>query len=146
MRRRLPAPGRTPLTLVTLLAGCVLVAVLLLDTGSASHPDGAVISTIPGAQASLRPAGGDTELRLSGMPQPRAKMIYEVWLLRPQEHARPIDDMFTVTHGGHAIVDLPGHLNGVREVMLTEEPIGGSDSPTGQVLLRVVHPSALARG
>jgi hypothetical protein len=134
------------LLLAVLLIGCAVAIVAALDTSPRPHSEGAVISTIPGARASLRRAGGNTELKLSGMSEPGPGRTYEAWLLRSRGPVRAVEDMFTVTHSGHAVVVLPGYLSGVREVMLTEEPIGGSKSPQGPVVLRLVHPSALAHG
>jgi hypothetical protein len=38
--------------------------------------------------------------------------------------------LFDVDARGAANVDLPGNLSGVRQVLVTEEPIGGSPRPT----------------
>ena len=42
---------------------------------------------------------------------------------------------FSTRTDGSASVDLPGSLDGVRRVMVTDEPQGGSSEPTGKLLL-----------
>jgi hypothetical protein len=131
--------------ILLLAAGGTLAAIVLLVSDSPSDVrHRAIASALPGAHASLRRAGADTELALSGMPAPPIGEIYELWLLRDGQRPRALNDMFNVTSSGHAVLTLPGHLRGVREVMLTEEPIGGSPTPTGPVVLRLLNPAAQA--
>jgi hypothetical protein len=55
--------------------------------------------------------------------------VYEVWVKRvgaPQ----PTDALFTVTSRGAATVGVPGSVAGVKEVLVTSEPLGGSRVPT----------------
>jgi hypothetical protein len=62
--------------------------------------------------------------------------VYEVWLKRsPSGRAIPTDALFTVDADGAASVGVPGSVNGIREVMVTAEPVGGSRVPTLPVLI-----------
>jgi hypothetical protein len=95
------------------------------------------VADVPGAAVSLRQVDGRAELVVSGMPQPALGKIYEVWLLRGASTFAPTDALFGVTSRGSGSVDVPGNLHGVREVLVTSEPLGGSSHPTSAPLLRV---------
>jgi hypothetical protein len=88
-------------------------------------------------RASLRRIGTSAELVVSGMPEPPIGEVYEVWLNHASGRPRPTDALFTVTSTGDGTVEVPGTLHGVREVMVTSEPLGGSSSPTSAAVLRL---------
>jgi len=109
----------------------VLVAVLALSSGGGGAGARLIRAevTVPRASASLRVSGGHAQLDVSDMPQTPAGRVYEVWVKRggvPQ----PTDALFTVTAAGDATVDVPGGLQGVKVIMVTSEPRGGSKVPT----------------
>jgi len=59
-----------------------------------------------------------------------------VWLKRSASgRALPTDALFTVDAAGAASVGVPGSVSGVREVMVTSEPLGGSRVPTLPALI-----------
>jgi hypothetical protein len=90
----------------------------------------------PHASASLSVGGGHAQLDISDMPQSAPGHVYEVWLKRsPSGRAIPTDALFTVDADGAASVGVPGSVNGIREVMVTAEPVGGSRVPTLPVLI-----------
>jgi len=118
-------------------AGIALAAALNLGSPQRLHVTSAQISAaVQGAHASLRQIGGRSELAVSGMPEPRAGRIYEVWVNR-NGSPQPTDALFSVTSRGDGAVDVPESLHGVKEVMVTSEPLGGSPRPTGPPLIRV---------
>jgi Anti-sigma-K factor rskA len=125
------------------LGACIVAGVVLaLTVGGGSRAPERVIAAqvapgISGARASLRETGGHAELVVSGMPQPRPGKIYEVWLSRGSTSPQPTDALFGVTVSGSGSVDIPGDLNGVRAVLVTAEPLGGSRRPTSAPVLRV---------
>lgn len=85
----------------------------------------------PGARASLRVSAGRGELYISDMPAPAPARVYEVWVKRSAAAApQPTAALFTVTRGGAAVVGVPGSLAGVKMVLVTSEPLGGSRVPT----------------
>jgi Anti-sigma-K factor rskA len=92
--------------------------------------------------ASLQRSGGRAELVISGMPEPPIGEVYELWLNRPGAPPQPTDALFMVTGSGDGWVQVPASLHGVREVMVTSEPLGGSSSPTSLAVLRVRVPGA----
>jgi hypothetical protein len=71
------------------------------------------------------------------MPQPPLGKVYEVWLRRASSAPSPTDALFSVTSRGSGSVAVPGNLHGVREVLVTSEPQGGSAHPTSAPVLRV---------
>jgi hypothetical protein len=126
------------------LATTVAVAVaLVIGLRSSTTPTERITSarvapSIPRAHASLRQVDGRAELVVSGVPQPPLGKIYEVWLSRGPASAQPTDALFGVTGSGLGSVNVPGSLHGVKEVMVTSEPFGGSSRPTSSPILRVI--------
>jgi hypothetical protein len=110
---------------------------LLLVSGSRQHASKPAQASARGAHAALRRIGGHAELAVSGLPEPPIGEIYEVWLKRAGAPPQATDALFTVTRSGAGSVDVPGSLQGVREVMVTSEPLGGSAKPTGPLVLEL---------
>ena len=74
---------------------------------------------------------GDARLRVARMPAPEEGRVYQVWVLRKGETApRPTDALFQPAEDGRATVDVPGGVEGVTAVLVTDEPDGGSPAPT----------------
>jgi hypothetical protein len=139
--------GRLPRARVLAAAGTLavtaLVAVLIVGfSGPATRAIPARIAfASSGAHAVLRERGDRGELVLSGMPQPPRGKIYEVWVQRARNAPAPTDALFTVTSSGSGSVGVPESLTGVREVLVSAEPLGGSRRLTGPVLIQVSVPS-----
>jgi hypothetical protein len=125
----------------TSLAGGLAAAALALTVVVAHHHDlaagGSPTLTVTahvrgsGGRAELRLDGGHADLLVSGLRQPAAGHIYEVWLVhganaRPQ----PTTALFSVTSHGDGDVEVPGALASVTKVLVTEEPDGGTAVPT----------------
>lgn len=112
------------------LVAAVIAAIALLAPGSSrmSVVDARVIDS-PG-QARLRIANGRAELIAEHLPPPPAGRIYEIWLKRASHSPSATGALFSVTATGHAHVGVPGDLRGVREILVTPEPAGGSPAPT----------------
>ncbi len=91
---------------------------------------------VPRASASLSVSDGHAQLNVIGMPQSAPGHVYEVWLKRsPSGDPQPTDALFTVAADGAASVGVPGSVDGVREIMVTSEPLGGSRVPTLPALI-----------
>lgn len=136
---------------LSIAAAAVAVAVVLavagtlaLDHGSSSGRPARSppIAAARATRATLRMMGAHAELAVSDMPEPPIGEIYELWLNRPGRRPQPTDALFTVTSAGNGAVEVPGSLRGVREVMVTSEPLGGSSSPTSAAVLRLRVPHA----
>jgi anti-sigma-K factor RskA len=113
------------------LASTIALAIVLASgsgSGAGSHLIRAQVSA-HGASASVLLSGGHAQLTLTHMPPSGPGRVYEVWIERTGAPA-PTDTLFTVTSGGSATVGVPGNLVGVKEVLVTSEPLGGSLAPT----------------
>jgi anti-sigma-K factor RskA len=126
-------------------AGLAALVAVLIAMGSSGHAkltvtEGEGLGAARSAQVSLRQRDGRAELVVAHMPQPALGRIYEVWLSRGPHDARPTKALFSVTGDGSGAVGVPDSLDGVREVMVTSEPAGGSSHPTTSPLIRVALP------
>lgn len=133
--RLLPAGGvRRPalaLAATALLAGGIAVGAQLAGGGSGGAPrvfDADV--TIAGASAALHESSGHNWLTVAGLPQPRRGRVYEVWVKHPGGLPQPTSTLFSPTSSGAATAAVPEDLGHASEVMVTQEPAGGSALPT----------------
>ncbi len=133
-----PMPSRRALADVLMLFGAAALGALAmfvaLDGGRRENLSGIHAS---GPSAVLHRAGGRAEIVVSGMSEPPAGQIYELWTERPGRAPHPTDALFTVTSAGNGTVEVPGGLRGVSAVMVTREPRGGSSTPSGPPVLRI---------
>jgi hypothetical protein len=113
-----------------LAAAAIVVGVVLSsgESGGARIVHASV--SAPTGSAVLRVASGHAELLVHGLPAASPGRIYEVWLKRPGRPPVPTSALFDVTSTGAAMVDVPGDVNGVGEVLVTSERRGGSAVPT----------------
>jgi anti-sigma-K factor RskA len=130
------ARGWIPRPAVALATGLAIAAALVIglvvgSTGSTStRIVNASVTGSPGS-VQLRLKGSSGDLILRGVPQPSAGHIYQMWELRSGANA-PTNTraLFTVNRTGVGDVGVPGDLKGVRQVLVTQEPLGGSQAPT----------------
>ncbi len=139
-------PRRPELLVAAVAMGVgLLIGALAIGTGSrtpASHVTSTrLASAPPGARVILRQVGARAELVVSGVSQPPRGKIYEVWLARAGAAPQATNALFGVTRDGSASVDVPGNLTGVRQVMVTAEPLGGSAHPTSTPIIVATLPS-----
>jgi hypothetical protein len=116
-----------PVLLAIVLAGGAVAG--LLAGGDDTREVRAEL-TVPGAEATLEITGAEGMLVVSDMPAPPEGRIYQVWLKRPGGDPEPTDALWTVNADGDAQVAVPGSLDGVEAVLVTDEPMGGSAAPT----------------
>jgi anti-sigma-K factor RskA len=129
------------LALPALAVALVVVILALAGVFSSGGPGqrtitGQVIGT-PGASVVLRIQGGRGQLVIASMAPPPAGHIYEVWIQRAGGPPQPTDALFGVSRDGAAVVAVPGNLQGVRQVLVTAEPLGGSPHPTRPAVIVV---------
>jgi anti-sigma-K factor RskA len=123
-------------------AGLAALVAVLIVVGSSGH---AKITVTPGkgvgiartAEVSLKQGNGRAELVVAHMPPPALGRIYEVWLVHGSGAPKPTNALFSVTSGGSGAVDVPNSLHGVKEVLVTSEPAGGSQHPTRPPVIAV---------
>lgn len=121
--------------LPVLAAACVL---LLAGLGVGIALDGEEATTYPakvvdvrGASAELVVEGGDkAELVVRGLRPPPEGRVYQVWVKHRGRGPSPTDALFTVGRHGGAHVDVPGSVEDVEAILVTDEPDGGSEEPT----------------
>jgi len=88
-----------------------------------------------GLEAHLVREGDSGTLELSGLPLPKRGRVYEAWVRRG-ETISP-STVFVPDRTGAAAVALPDQLENADEVMVTREPVGGSQAPTTTPMLHV---------
>lgn len=110
---------------------------LLVGTGDDGTPSRtlACADAPTGSSCQVRLTGDSAKLILAGVATPPKNRIYQVWLSHgdgtPPE---PTEALFSVLNG-RASVAVPGDLRGVKQVLVTDEPPGGSGSPTGDLII-----------
>jgi anti-sigma-K factor RskA len=125
--RPLPVAGLAAATLAVGVAAGVLLSGESMRTIQAQV-------AMPGAHATIRVTGDHAKLEVSGMRNPPAGHVYQVWLKRGNRAPEPTDALFTVMRG-HGHVDVPGSVEGVDHILVTSEPRGGSLAPTSQPVI-----------
>jgi len=143
-RTRGPTPASLAViaaTATATIAAAVAFAVIQSPSVHSARPVPAATGA-SAPRASLQRSAARAELVVSGMPEPPIGEVYELWLNRDGAPPHPTDALFMVTGAGNGSVEIPGSLQGVREVMVTSEPLGGSSSPTSLAVLRVRVPHA----
>jgi len=116
------------------VAAALLIAGVLLGT-ALSGPDSQTYAfDRPGAR--LEVEDGRATLVAEDLPAPPGGRVYEVWVMpEGATTPEPTDALFTPRRDGSAVAAVPGSLDGVRRVLVSDEPRGGSETPTGEVLM-----------
>ena len=110
---------------------------LLVGGGAGDDPAKSIACTQApgGASCQMRVTADNAKLVVAGLPAPPSGRIYQVWLDRENGTApEPTEALFSVRKG-RASVDVPGNLEGVKQVLVTHEPLGGSEVPTRQPII-----------
>jgi anti-sigma-K factor RskA len=138
VRRRWRPRFAVGATLAAGLACGLVVGVTLLGSGT---PGTKVIGAQvfqPGAardvSATLDVTGDHGTLSVSHFPSPPAGQVYEVWRVVGKRYV-PTDALFSVNTQGSGTVAVPGSLHGVHEILVTAEPLGGTQVPTTKPII-----------
>jgi anti-sigma-K factor RskA len=94
----------------------------------------AKVSDTSGASIQLDVNGEEGRLLARDLAAPPNGRVYQVWLKRDGHAPEPTAALFTPSRDGAATASVPGSLEGVDQVMVTDEPAGGSPQPTGDLL------------
>lgn len=136
-RRRFSLPSLRPATAVAAVVAVLAVGVVaggqLADSDPATETVAAQVDPAKarGARVKLVRTGDEAKLEVRGMPAPRRGRVYQVWLKRAGREAPvPTSALWVPRTDGSASVDVPGSLEDVEAVLVTGEPVGGSDAPT----------------
>ena len=128
--RPVPAAFAAAVLIALGVAGGVLVSGG--DDGPSARTVQASVAlpTDPAARAALTVEGERATLSVRDFPSPPNGRVYQVWRLRRGQTApEPTDALFDV-RSGRATVEVPGGVEGVDKVLVTDEPKGGSAAPT----------------
>ncbi len=124
-----------------LATGVAVLIAVVIATGSSSKETiirGKTSGPASMAQVALHRRDGRSELVVAHMPQPALGKIYEVWLSHGKHSPpQPTNALFSPTGSGNGQVDVPNSLHGVKEVLVTTEPLGGSTRPTTPAIIKV---------
>jgi hypothetical protein len=103
----------------------------LLRPGPAARARTVIAQTrAPDADVRLEIHEDGSMLVAENMPAPPSGRIYQVWLKRPGKDPEPTSVLWSTRGDGSAEVAVPGSLEGVEAVLVTDEPPGGSEEPT----------------
>lgn len=117
-----------PVAAALLIAGVLAGAVL-------GGPDSATYD-FEGQSAQLEVEGDNATLVASNLPAPPEGRVYEVWVMpKGSDTPEPTDVLFTPRGDGSAVAAIPGSVDDIRQVLVTDEPFEGSDEPTGDLLM-----------
>jgi len=131
---------RVPRLVPSVVAAALLVIGIAIGVGAAAlrgEPERTVtaqVSGAPGASLQVELSGHEGRLTARGLPAPPRGRVYQVWLKREGHAAEPTAAMFLPSRDGAATASVPGSMEGVDQVMITDEPDGGSPQPTGRLL------------
>jgi anti-sigma-K factor RskA len=137
-RRRWRMPGLLMRPGVALACALGLVALgglagaLLANGDDGFRSSDAVVdqAQAPGGKVELQTGDGESRLVAQNFPPPPRGRVYQVWLKRPGADPRPTNVLWSVRSDGTAQVAVPGSLDGVEAVLVTDEPEGGSGRPS----------------
>ena len=144
MRNVRSAPRRTgtsnrrrrwmPVALAAAVTGglaAVVLAIATLSSGGSSPARLISAEVVHSAgSAQVRLADGRAELIVRHFPAPAAGYVYEVWLKRRGQALEPTRALFGVSAQGAGDIGVSGDLEGVQQILVTQEPADGSLVPT----------------
>lgn len=125
------------------LAAVALVVVALAgyEIGSGGSSSGGseqrigYVHPAHGVTAKVVRAGDTAELHLADVRKLPENRVLEAWVRRDGE-VEPVKALFVPDNEGRASTTI-GNLDGVDLVMVTTEPVGGSESPTSSPIVEV---------
>ncbi len=136
-RRRLLKPAMGLAVVALLVAG-----VLGYEVGNGGSDGGGGASTLERQVGSLSvkmvQEGDSGTLQLSGVHQLPPDKVLEAWVEREGE-VEAVPALFVPNRDGQAETRI-ADMNGVAVVMVTEEPQGGSEAPTGEPIMTMAVP------
>jgi len=140
-RRRFGLPALRPAFALACAAALLVLGglggVLVSGGGGGGGERGSDVRTVVAsvergdATAKLLVGRDASHLEVSNLGKPPEGRVYQVWTRREGSgRPRPTTALFVPRKDGTASVAVPGSLKGVAEVLVTDEPVGGSDKPT----------------
>lgn len=115
------------------LAGAAAAIALAVVIVAGSGNGGRLVRASIGA-ASVRISGQRAELIVAHLPHAPSGRTYEIWLQRGSAPPRR-STLFNVdSHAGRNVA-VAGSVHGVRRLLVTEEPAGGTSAPTASPVI-----------
>jgi anti-sigma-K factor RskA len=142
-----PTPARRRRRLLKPAMGFAVIALLVAgvvgyEVGNGGSDGGGGASTLERQVGSLSvkmvQEGDSGTLQLSGVHQLPPDKVLEAWVERDGE-VEAVPALFVPDRNGQAETRI-ADMNGVGTVMVTEEPQGGSEAPTGEPIMTMAIP------
>lgn len=145
-----PEPAKTKTRRSWFLRPAVGLAVLALlvagvvgyevgrDGGGGGEAASTIVRQIDGMTVTMIQEGDGGKLELAGVPQPPEDKVLEAWVERDGE-VEAVPALIVPDRHGHAETTI-ADMNGVETVMVTVEPRGGSETPTGEPVMEMAVP------
>jgi anti-sigma-K factor RskA len=131
-----PAVG---FAVVALLVAGVVGYEVGKDGGGKDGGDSTIVRQLPGGMTVKMIQEGDGgTLELTGVPQLSEGKVLEAWVER-EGKVEAVPALFVPDRHGHAETTI-ADMRGVETLMVTEEPRGGSESPTGEPIMEMAVP------
>lgn len=135
LRSRFRVPALRPAFALACAAALLVLGglggALLDDEGSGPASRTVAASVERGDATAKLVVGRDaSRLEVANLDKPPEGRVFQVWTQRPGGKPVPSTALFVPRSNGSASVAVPGSLAGVEEVLVTDEPVGGSDAPT----------------
>ena len=93
-----------------------------------------------GPNAKIHIEGDNATLVATDMDAPPEGRVYEVWLVpkgAPKDAPpEPTNVLFVPRSDGSVEAAIPGSADDIAKVLVSDEPPGGSDAPTGEVVMQ----------
>jgi len=123
--------------MVAVVAGFAIGGGIGGDSGGAEST--IVAGKAPGVTAEMVSEGDSGTLHLANVKQLPSDRVLEAWVRRDGQ-VEAVEALFVPDREGRASTELPD-MEGVEAVMVTKEPRGGSETPTGAPLISIDVPS-----
>ncbi|MCW2999690.1 MAG: hypothetical protein JWN65_3239 [Solirubrobacterales bacterium] len=124
-----------------LIAVGVAGGVLLSDDGTSTPPTRSLAAEVStaGSTAVVALQGDRAALHVTNLPSAPAGKVYQVWIQRPGADPQPTRTLFNVRKGdGSAVVPIQERVHRGERLLVTDEPDGGSLTPTGQMVINAL--------
>lgn len=150
-RETQPAPAKPPLRRRWLMKPAMGFAVLALliagvvgyevgkDGGNGNDGATTLERQINGMTVKMIQEGDGGKLELIGVPQLPPGKVLEAWVER-EGKVEAVPALLVPDRHGHAETTI-ADMRGVKTLMVTEEPTGGSETPTGKPIMEMKVPS-----
>lgn len=108
------------------------------DGGGENGGASKVVRQIDGMTVTMIQEGQGGKLELAGVPQPPKDKVFEAWVEREGE-VEAVPALLVPDRHGHAETTI-ADMTGVKTLMVTVEPRGGSEKPTGETIMEMAVP------